>query len=174
MTLRFRLLILFAFLFLPSLSFAQGHVTCVSTPGGRRVYCQADTRGGVALVVRRDQEFVAGRELIGGSTPAESGSSAVARRNLKCANIMAGRGGGIPVAAIVRSRGEGRELVFIATWVMTGRTSVWRVGRASITCPLVLTMRSRRCKCCAPIGWSFFRRTASGGTRANSTTMCRV
>jgi len=50
MSMKFRFLILVAFLLLPSLSFAQGHVTCAAGPGGGRVYCQADTRGGVTLV----------------------------------------------------------------------------------------------------------------------------
>ena len=50
MSTRIRFLVLLAFLLLPSLSFAQQHVTCAAAPGGARVYCQADTRGGVALV----------------------------------------------------------------------------------------------------------------------------
>ena len=50
MTMRFRLLILSAFLLLPSLSFAQQTVTCASNPSGQRVYCAAETRGGVVLV----------------------------------------------------------------------------------------------------------------------------
>jgi hypothetical protein len=50
MTLRVRLMILFSMLLFPSLSFAQQSVTCASGSGGRRVYCAADTRGGVVLV----------------------------------------------------------------------------------------------------------------------------
>jgi hypothetical protein len=46
MILRFRLLILSAFLQWPSVSFAQESVTCASGPGGHRVYCAAHTRGG--------------------------------------------------------------------------------------------------------------------------------
>jgi hypothetical protein len=50
MTLRIWLTVLFALLFFPALSCAQQTVTCASGPGGRRVYCAADTRGGVVLV----------------------------------------------------------------------------------------------------------------------------
>lgn len=50
MTLCFRLMLLSAFFFLPSVSFAQQSVTCASGSGGHRVYCAADTRGGVVLV----------------------------------------------------------------------------------------------------------------------------
>ncbi len=50
MKLRMWLTILSALLFFPSLSSAQQSVTCSSGPGGRRVYCAADTRGGVVLV----------------------------------------------------------------------------------------------------------------------------
>jgi hypothetical protein len=50
MTLRVRLMILFSMLLFPTLSFAQQSVTCASGPGGHRVYCAADTRGGVVLV----------------------------------------------------------------------------------------------------------------------------
>lgn len=50
MTLQVRLMILFSLLLIPSVSFAQQSVTCASGPGGHRVYCAADTRGGVVLV----------------------------------------------------------------------------------------------------------------------------
>ena len=50
MTLRLGLLCLTAFLWLPSVSLAQQSVTCASDSGGHRVYCAADTRGGVVLV----------------------------------------------------------------------------------------------------------------------------
>jgi hypothetical protein len=50
MTWRLRLTILFSMLLFPSLSFAQQSVTCASGPSGQRVYCAADTRGGVVLV----------------------------------------------------------------------------------------------------------------------------
>jgi hypothetical protein len=50
MTLRIRLAILFALLGIPSLASAQQSITCASGPSGRRVYCAADTRGGVTLV----------------------------------------------------------------------------------------------------------------------------
>jgi hypothetical protein len=50
MKLRIWLPVLFALLFFPSLSSAQQKMTCASGPGGHRVYCAADTRGGVVLV----------------------------------------------------------------------------------------------------------------------------
>jgi len=50
MTWQLRLAILCGMLLLPSLSFAQTRITCAAGPGGRRVYCQADTRGGVVFV----------------------------------------------------------------------------------------------------------------------------
>lgn len=50
MTSRIRLFVFLAALFLPSAVFAQQRITCSSGPDGRRVYCAADTRGGVVLV----------------------------------------------------------------------------------------------------------------------------
>lgn len=141
MSLRFRFLILSAFLLVPSLSFAQGHVTCASSPGGRRVYCQADTRGGVALVRPQGPGIRCRQGIDWDSTPAESGSSAVALLNSKCTNIMAGHGGGIRGADIVRSRGAAWELAFIETLDTTGRISVWRAGNGSTTCRPVSTTR---------------------------------
>jgi len=53
MTWRFRLLMLFGILFgilaVPSWSQAQATITCAAGPHGERVYCAADTRGGVVL-----------------------------------------------------------------------------------------------------------------------------
>jgi len=50
MKLRIWLTVLFALLLFPALASAQQSVTCSSGPSGRRVYCAADTRGGVVLV----------------------------------------------------------------------------------------------------------------------------
>lgn len=47
---RIRLIVLLAALFLPAATYAQQRITCASGPDGRRVYCSADTRGGVTLV----------------------------------------------------------------------------------------------------------------------------
>jgi len=54
MRLGYKLGVLLGFLLLPGLAHAQRTVTCESGPRGARVYCEADTRGGVALVRPRD------------------------------------------------------------------------------------------------------------------------
>src|SRR5579871_6336387 len=50
MKLRFRLVVLLGMVLFPGMAFAQRSVTCASGPGGGRVYCEADTRGGVTMV----------------------------------------------------------------------------------------------------------------------------
>jgi len=50
MSWQLRLAILCGMLLLPSLSFAQARIACAAGPHGERVYCAADTRGGVVLV----------------------------------------------------------------------------------------------------------------------------